>query len=279
MSVESAPRVDGAVVVAQLLLCAALVVGGYIPYTWVMDSFVTARQTEAAQADLTAQLNQQWDYASRRPEGVADSSTMPAQGGSDSQAKWIMRIPRLDYPGDKWRYAVVEGIGVDDIRYGPGHDPATTQPGEIGNAVFAAHRNGRGSPFDGLDRLAPCDRILIEKQDVVLTYVVLPFSQESAQRYSESAGCFDRDTVVNISTGKYQRVAGREIVTPDQVEILDSLPDGSGREPDESLITLYTCHPRYSNRQRLVIRAALQSVEDRSLWQERTMPRGGGSDF
>ena len=78
-----------------------------------------------------------------------------------------------------------------------------------------------------------------------------------------------------MSTGKYQRVLGREVVTPDQVEILDPLPDGSGREPDESLITLYTCHPRYSNRQRLVIRAALYSVENRALWQERTIPSGG----
>lgn len=281
MPVGSAPRVDRTVVVAQLLLCASLVVAGYIPYTWIMDSFVTARQTELAQEDLTSQLNARWERESQMIPGAAETATTVSDGAAsdsadaDPQAEWIMRIPRLDYPGYKWKYAVVEGIGVDDIRYGPGHDPSTTQPGEVGNAVFAAHRNGRGSPFDGLDRFAPCDQILIEKQDVVLTYLVLPFSDESAKRYSESAGCFDSDTAVNVSTGKYQRVLGREVVTPDQVEILDPLPDGSGREPDESLITLYTCHPRYSNRQRLVIRAALYSVENRALWQERTIPSGG----
>src|SRR5439155_10493637 len=42
---------------------------------------------------------------------------------------------------------VVEGVGVGDLRKGPGHYPGTSLPGEEGNAAIAGHRTTYGAPF------------------------------------------------------------------------------------------------------------------------------------
>ena len=57
--------------------------------------------------------------------------------------------------------AIVQGIGVPDLRKGPGHYPATPMPGQLGNAAIAGHRTTYGAPFNRLDELAPGDPIII----------------------------------------------------------------------------------------------------------------------
>ena len=49
------------------------------------------------------------------------------------------------------------------------------------------------------------------------------------------------------------RVTGREVVDPGAVEVLDAAPG-------QPQLTLATCHPEYSARQRLVVHAVQESV-------------------
>jgi sortase A len=56
---------------------------------------------------------------------------------------------------------VVEGVGVGDLKRGPGHYPGSPLPGQPGNAAIAGHRTTYGAPFFRLDELAPGAEIMV----------------------------------------------------------------------------------------------------------------------
>ncbi|HEX6424302.1 MAG TPA: class E sortase, partial [Acidimicrobiales bacterium] len=106
----------------------------------------------------------------------------PAEG--DAVAR--MLIPAIDV--DK---IVVEGVGVSDLKRGPGHYPGSPLPGQPGNAAIAGHRTTYGAPFHRLDELEAGDEILVTTAQGSFTY----------------------------------EVREQLIVSPDQVEVLDDFGD------------------------------------------------------
>ncbi len=122
-------------------------------------------------------------------------------------------IPRI---GVDWTF--VEGVGVSDLRKGPGHYPQAPWPGQAGNAAIAGHRTTYGAPFGDVDQLQPGDEIHVTTIQGEFTYLV-------------------RET---------------QIVRPSQVEVLDT--DHWGWP---NALTLTACHPTYSARERIVIGAEL----------------------
>jgi len=82
---------------------------------------------------------------------------------------------------------VIEGVGVDDLKNGPGHYPDTPLPGQKGNAAIAGHRSTYGAPFANVDDLHPGDPI----------------------------------TVTTLQGSFIYTVTGQEIVSPDAVHVLD----------------------------------------------------------
>jgi sortase A len=67
---------------------------------------------------------------------------------------------------------VVQGIGVPDLRKGPGHYPATPMPGQLGNAAIAGHRTTYGAPFNRLDELVAGDPIVVTTLAGTFRYTV-----------------------------------------------------------------------------------------------------------
>ena len=67
---------------------------------------------------------------------------------------------------------VVEGVGRNDLRKGPGHYPDTPMPGQPGNAAIAGHRTTYGAPFNRIDELEPGDEILVTTLQGPFTYEV-----------------------------------------------------------------------------------------------------------
>jgi sortase A len=59
----------------------------------------------------------------------------------------------------------------------------------------------------------------------------------------------DEITIVTVSGTFHYRVTGQLIVSPKQTEVLDATPDAT--------LTLTTCNPKYSARERLVVKARL----------------------
>ena len=68
------------------------------------------------------------------------------------------------------------------------------------------------------------------------------------------------------------RAAGREeervyddlVVLPNQVEVVLPVPGEPGATPTEPLLTMTSCHPEFSSRQRWVTHARLERVLDRT---------------
>lgn len=185
----------------------------------VYELKVTNLVTERAQERLQQQLAEEWSGPSSPPAADAGPPEVPLGAGVA-----VLRIPRLD-PSAAEPYAkvVVEGTSVEDLKRGPGRIVTSQRPGELGNLVISGHRTTYGAPFIDLDRLQPGDAVIVETRDIWFTY----------------------------------RVTGTRIVAPTAVEVTLPVPGRPGVSPTESVLTLTTCHPKYSARQRLVVSATL----------------------
>jgi sortase A len=151
-----------------------------------------------------------------------------AEGAAEAQAGAAyarMRIPRL---GEGWEWVVVQGVEVADLQRGPGHYLASADPGEIGNFAVAGHRATYGEPFAHLDRVRVGDAILVDYQGAEYRYLV-----------TESF-----------------------LTTPGNGDVVAPVPGDPTARPTEALITLTTCHPRFSGRERLIIHGVLEGQVD-----------------
>jgi sortase A len=91
----------------------------------------------------------------------------------------IIKIPRIGV-----EKTVVQGVGVADLKKGPGHYPETPMPGQEGNAAIAGHRTTYGAPFYNMDEVKPNDPILVTtvqgsfRYEVIETKIVRPSEVE-----------------------------------------------------------------------------------------------------
>ena len=118
---------------------------------------------------------------------------------------------------------VVEGVGDDDLKSGPGHYPSTPAPGQKGNAAIAGHRTTYGAPFSSIDELEPGDPITVTTVQGTFTYEVM----------------------------RQDDGTGHIIVNPDQTEVLNEVPG-------KNTLTLTACHPKYSASERIIVFAELK---------------------
>ena len=138
-----------------------------------------------------------------------------------------MHLPTIE---DK-PMVVVEGVGVDELKLGPGHYPSCrpgferplcTQgyeayPGQRGRVIISGHRTTHGQPFWSLDEMEAGDPIHFETQWGDFTYTV----------------------------------THKEIVEPDSRAIVV--------KSDKAELVLTTCNPKYSAAERLIVFAELET--------------------
>jgi sortase (surface protein transpeptidase) len=210
----------------QLLLTVGYVLLLFVVY----ELWVTDLQSNARQDELTAELREEWS---------APTAVVPAelQGG---EAFAMLHIPRL---GADYARAIVEGTGTEELEQGPGHYTGTAMPGELGNFAVAGHRVGRGSPFLEIDELREGDPVVVETADSWFVYRVLG---------DPATGDFTTDP---------SGIPGQQIVSPSDIEVISPTPNATaGAAPTGAYLTLTTCHPRYSAKQRLIIHARLDGA-------------------
>lgn len=244
-AVRSGVRVVGELLVTAgvvLLLFAAHLLWG------------TNVRTAAAQEDLRDQLRSQWAAAgtASRPGGAPardvalserDDDAVPPPARPQAAEPLapplappleigdgfaIIRFPTL---GDDRGVVVVEGVTTAALKQGPGHYPGTAAPGELGNVVVSGHRTTYGAPFGAIGELAAGDEIELETATAVHRY----------------------------------RVEALEIVPPTAIEVTYPVPGRPGVAPERRLLTLTTCHPRYSARERLIVTAELAETTPRAV--------------
>ncbi|MGV9337262.1 class E sortase [Streptomyces sp. NPDC003688] len=110
--------------------------------------------------------------------------------------------------------------------------------GKKGNFTLAAHRDGHGAKFHNIDKVREGDPVVFETKDdwyVYKVYAILP------------------------ETSKYN------------VEVIDQVPEESGRKKPGHYITLTTCTPVYTSRYRYVVWGELERVQ--KVDSKRTPPK------
>jgi sortase (surface protein transpeptidase) len=209
-----------------------LVTGGLVVLLFVVyEVYVTDYLTERRQDQLSAELTERWESAA--PEaGLVQVEIGDAFG--------VLRIPRL---GEDYARVILEGTTEGELSQGPGHYVDTAMPGEPGNVALAGHRVGKGSPFLELDLMQPGDPIVVETADSWFVYRVLG------------------DPATGDLTTDPSGIPGRQIVSPSDVSVIAPTPNAAPTAaPTGSYLTLTTCHPRFSARQRLIVHARLDGA-------------------
>ncbi len=167
------------------------------------------------------------DFADARSAGVG-ADGIPRSAAEDG-AFAIVRIPRF---GADYARPVVEGTGRDVLALGVGHYVGSAGPGAIGNFALAGHRTTYGRPFHDVDRLEAGDRVVVETAEKVFVY----------------------------------EVTEHRIVRPSEVDVIAAVPGSPGEEPTQALLTMTSCHPRYSATERFVVHGRLVEAVSRAQW-------------
>jgi sortase (surface protein transpeptidase) len=235
-------------VAGELLITAGLVVLLFVVYELYVTDLFSARK----QAGASAALDQDWSQGRElHPELI------------DGKAFAKLYIPSF---GADYHFTIQEGTDAAALEVGPGHYKGTALPGEPGNFAIAGHRVGKGAPFNDLGLLNSCDAIVVETQTDFFVYRVLPHSDEVA---NWAAGKGKQPQCAKVSTlrteapdgGPYGQTVGREVVSPDQGDVVAPVPhqqaDVLPAAQQVALLTLTTCHPQFSDKQRLIVHAVL----------------------
>ena len=164
-----------------LLTGAGVLILLFVAYQLWGTGLYTSRQQDSLKSQFKQKAHVEQPASTTTTLDPAHLPPPPPTG----EAVANIRIPKIGV--DKY---VVQGVGVADLRKGPGHYPQTPLPGEQGNAAIAGHRTTYGAPFNRLDELAAGDEILVTTVKGSFTYTV----------------------------------ATSHVVKPDQTEVLDPTP-------------------------------------------------------
>lgn len=137
----------------------------------------------------------------------------------------------IEIPRLHKRVYAVAGVAANDLKRGLGHYPGTPLPGQFGNSAFAGHRTTYGAPLFNIDKLRVGDKIIVR----TLLREQFVYLVTAAPRVISSQD-------------------GSVIVTTD---------------PSVATLTLTSCHPKYSAKQRIVVSAVLDP-EQSGIVQEPT---------
>jgi sortase A len=239
----------------EVLITMGLVVLLFVVY----EVYVTDLLSAEKQSEATAALDSEWNTDTVTPP-PADPNRQSKLTLIEGKAFAKMYIPVF---GSDWKFSVVEGTTDKHLEIGPGHYKDTAQPGEPGNFSIAGHRVGKGAPFNDLDLLQSCDAIVVQTQTQWYVYRVLPMRGEVAgwatNPRAKEAACTGVAPLSTTLGDAYAKTVGQEIVVPTQGEVIAPIPHQVNAtvppEQQARLLTLTTCHPRFSDRQRLIVHA------------------------
>ncbi|WP_082353465.1 class E sortase [Corynebacterium deserti] len=245
------PRITFSQVLGEILLTVGVLALLFAFYEAYWTNVESGKLQEAA----SGKLDEQWEQERVNPR----QKLTPELGEAFAR----MYIPSF---GSDFNFAIIEGTDEADLLAGPGRYVDSQMPGEAGNFAVAGHRVGKGSPFNDLGNVEVCDAIVVETSTSWDVYRVMPMSTDAAGRAAEGADCFNEAQVSSMVGGQYSHVQGRHITTPDRIDMTYPVPgvdSATVTEGSEALLTLTTCHPQFSNAERMIVHAMLVESSDK----------------
>lgn len=138
-----------------------------------------------------------------------------------------MYIPRLR--AQVWGIPIYAGVSDDELDLGFGWFPTSVEPGMAGNFAVAGHRTEAKRPLYFVEKLRKGDEVIVRTEAAWFVY----------------------------------RLTRQRIVTPRSTWVVDPVPDPALRATPDAmrrLITLVTCTPRGTTRQRWIWWGSLSAV-------------------
>jgi sortase A len=189
------------------------------------DAIQGARQNESAMNQA-----QQWkeptplespEVSEPTPDTLQTSDEPPpvtaAPAAGESFA--LLYVPRF---GADYVRSIAEGVDLETVlnsrTVGVGRYPESNQLGDIGNFALAAHRNSFGAAFGEIGELRIGDRIFVEVPEGWYSY-------------------------------KFRNL---EYVWATEVDVLNTFPRMKVDASDFRVITLTSCHPKFSEAERVI---------------------------
>ncbi|KYH44812.1 class E sortase [Branchiibius sp. NY16-3462-2] len=169
-------------------------------------------------SDEVRALQQQWK--SGRTAAPGNDPRVMAQPDAYGTPFAIMRVPRF---GADWIQPIVQGANLDELAAGIGHAAGSAMPGQVGNFAVAGHRTTHDKPFNLIATLQAGDLITVETATDTYIY----------------------------------KVTSHEVVQPTDVAVFDPVPGKPGVKPTVAMLTMSSCHPEFSARERYVVHAVL----------------------
>ena len=215
-------RVTG--VTGEVLVTAGALMGLFLAWHLVLNDTIQGdRQNQSASA-----LAQQWKV----PEsGSAEQETATAIvnpsneeppvtiSPAEGEAFALLYVPRF---GPEYVRTIAEGVDVETVlnsrRLGVGRYLESDQLGAYGNFALAAHRTTFGAPFGDIGELRIGDHIYVEVPEGWYAY----------------------------------EFRNLEYVWETDIKVLNSFPKMEEEVPGARLITLTSCHPKFTVSERVI---------------------------
>ena len=244
-------------VVGEILVTLGVIVLLFGAYELWGTGVYTAKQ----QSNLRSDLENSWAAATAVPSppttsGGPSPTTSQIPGQSPSQTPLPTKAPGFDITqvpigsglailriplfGADYQKVIVQGVGVEDLKRGPGHYPGSAFPGEVGNFVVSGHRTTYGAPFNRIDELHVGDPIVVQTATSWFVY----------------------------------RVSSSEVVDPTATDVINPVPHHPDEKATAALMTLTTCNPKYSASQRLIVYATLDQTRPISAGRPDVLAKG-----
>ena len=210
--------------------------GGVVLLLFVVyELWVTDLLNAQAQSTLDQSLHDQWGSSAPLAPGTTDQGPFAV-----GQAFAILHIPRL---GADYSRVVVEGTDQDQLAQGPGHYVGTAFPGSRATSPWP------GTGWAGARRSSTSTRCGRATR-----------SSSRRARAGSSTACWAMPRpATSAPTPAASRV--RRSCCPPTWRSSPRHPTAPATAPASgSYLTLTTCHPRFSARQRLVVHAKLDGA-------------------
>ncbi|MFT4245793.1 MAG: class E sortase [Micrococcaceae bacterium] len=201
-------------VFGELILTAGVIAMLYV----VWQLFYTDYTADKAQKKMVHNISKNFSVVKPAQDNNMSSFGDPVVDTSTKQygqQYGVIYIPRF---GADYSRPLVQGTGVDILdTLGIGHYVDSQEPGQVGNFAVAGHRNTSGSVLNLIGELQPGDHIYVQTKDGFYQYT-----------YRNSM-----------------------YIHPSRSDVIDPVPTVDGAKPNERYMTLTSCHPRYTDHERV----------------------------
>lgn len=203
--------------VGKTLIAAGTLILLFVVYQLWGTGLAESRSQDRLTKRFTQQLSAPTPSS---PPGPRPDAAAPPPA-PEGEAVALIKIPKIGV-----EKAVVEGVGVPELKKGPGHFPTTPMPGQPGNSALAGHRTTYGAPFFRLDEVRGGDQVLVTTRQGRFNYEVTENKVVGPDETSVLDGTPDNRLTITTCEPRFSAAKRLVVVAALKGEAAQPAPEG-----------------------------------------------------